>query len=144
MPFTEKLLLLAMAAQVLLTLALLIWLGRERVPRIMSGEVPMADIAVERTAYPLKARLLSNSFDNQFQLPVLFFIGALVALHLGVIGWVEVLLAWLFVVLRFVHAGIHVTTNHLYQRFAFYCAGLAVVVLFWLWLVLRILSASSI
>ena len=144
MPFTEKLLLLAMAAQVLLTVALLIWLGRERVPRIMSGEVPMADIAVERTAYPLKARLLSNSFDNQFQLPVLFFVGALVALHLGVIGWVEVLLAWLFVVLRFVHAGIHVTTNHLYQRFAVYCAGLAVVVLFWLWLVLRILSASSI
>ena len=144
MPFTEKLLLLAMAAQVLLTVALLIWLGRERVPRIMSGEVPMADIAVERTAYPLKARLLSNSFDNQFQLPVLFFVGALVALHLGVIGWVEVLLAWLFVVLRLVHAGIHVTTNHLYQRFAVYCAGLAVVVLFWLWLVLRILSASSI
>ncbi|KRB01222.1 hypothetical protein ASD83_06795 [Devosia sp. Root685] len=144
MPFTEKLFLLAIAAQVLLTIGLLFWLGRERVPRVMSGEIKAADIAVERTAYPLKARLLSNSFDNQFQLPVLFFVGALVALHLGTIGWLETLLAWAFVVLRLFHAAIHVTTNRLHQRFALYCSGLAVLVIFWLWLTLRIFLAPSI
>lgn len=141
MTLTEKLLILAMAAQVLLALGLLLWLGRERVPRIMRGEIAMADIAVERTAYPLKARLLSNSFDNQFQLPVLFFVGALLALHLGVVSWVEVILAWAFVALRYVHAAVHVTTNNVEQRFAAYGAGLAVLVLFWLWLIIRTLMS---
>ena len=144
MPLTEKLLLLAMAAQVLLAVAILVMMGRERVPRVMSGEIPMADIAVDRSAYPLRARLLSNNFDNQFQLPILFFVAALLALQLGVVGCVEVLLAWAFVVLRYVHAAIHITSNHLYRRFAAYCAGLAVLVLFWLWLVGKILLAPSI
>tara|TARA_R100000365_G_C2695548_1_gene35852 strand:- start:143 stop:544 length:402 start_codon:yes stop_codon:yes gene_type:complete len=133
-----------MAAQVLLTLALLIWMGKERVPRVMRGEIAVADIAVDRTAYPLKARLLSNSFDNQFQLPVLFFIGALLALGSGLVGWITLILAWLFVALRYVHAVIHVTTNRVHRRFAAYVAGLAVLALFWLWLTLRILLAPGI
>jgi len=32
-----------------------------------------------------------------------------------------------------------VTTNQVLQRFAVYCAGLVVLVLLWLWLVIRIL-----
>lgn len=141
MPLVEKLLTLAMAAQVLLAFTLVLWLGRERVPRVMSGEIAMADIAVERTAYPLKARLLSNSFDNQFQLPVLFLVGALLALHLGAVGWGDAILAWAFVLLRYLHAGIHVTTNNVEHRFAAYSGGLAVLALFWLWLVTRIVMS---
>ncbi len=138
MTLAAKLLILAVAAQVFLTIAILVLMGRERVPRVMSGEIPMADIAVERTAYPLKARLLSNNFDNQFQLPVLFYVAALLALFGTATGWVEVSLAWLFVALRYAHAFIHVTSNHLYHRFAAYSAGLAVLALLWLWLVLRL------
>ena len=141
MTLVDKLLILAMAAQVLLTLALLVLMGRERVPRVMSGEIPVADIAVDRSAYPLKARLLSNSFDNQFQLPVLFFVAALLTLQLGLVGWAEVILAWLFVALRYGHAVIHVTTNRVHRRFAVYSAGLAVLTLFWLWLTIRVLTA---
>ncbi|UXN73253.1 hypothetical protein N8D56_20255 [Devosia sp. A8/3-2] len=47
MPLTEKLLIPAMAVQVLLTIILLILMGHERVPRVMSGEVDIKDIAVE-------------------------------------------------------------------------------------------------
>jgi hypothetical protein len=135
---TAKLLLLAIAAQVLLTLIMLVLMGRERVPRVMSGEIKVADIAVERSAYPLHARLLSNSFDNQFQLPVLFYVAALLTLFATATGWIDVLLAWLFVALRYVHAVIHVTTNRVHMRFAAYTAGLAVLAIFWLWLVLRL------
>jgi len=138
-PFVVKLLVLAMAAQVFLTLAILVLMGRERVPRVMRGEIKMADIAVDRSAYPLKARLLSNSFDNQFQLPVLFFVAALVVLNFAMVGWVDVILAWLFVGLRIVHAAIHTTDNNLLRRFSAYTAGLVVLAVFWLWLVVRIL-----
>jgi hypothetical protein len=138
MPLTAKLLFLSIAAQILLTFIILILMGRQRVPRVMSGEIAMADIAVERTAYPLRARLLSNNFDNQFQLPVLFYVAALLALWSGGVGWLDVVLAWLFVVLRYVHAAIHTTSNSLLPRFAAYTAGMVVLIAMWIWLVLRL------
>jgi hypothetical protein len=140
---TEKLLIGAVIAQVLLTFAILVWMGRERVPRVMRGEIAMKDIAVERDAYPLQARLLSNNFDNQFQLPVLFYVGALLALWIGGVGWVEVALAYGFVALRYWHAGIHVTTNHVVRRFAVYAAGFGVLALFWLVIAVRALLAPG-
>ncbi len=139
MPLIDKLLILAVAAQVLLTLGVLVWMGLERVPRVARGEIAVRDIAVDREAYPLKARLLSNSFDNQFQLPVLLYVAVLLALWAGGAGWVEALLAWLFVALRYLHAAIHVTTNRVYRRFSVYSAGLVVLALLWLWLVLRLI-----
>ncbi|MFD1252494.1 MAPEG family protein [Devosia equisanguinis] len=137
MTLTIKLIILAMAAQVFLSMGILVLLGRERVPRIMSGEIPVATIAVERDAYPLKARLLSNNFDNQFQLPVLFYVGAILSLYAAP-GWPEAGLAWLFVASRYIHAYIHVTHNRVTQRFMAYVAGLAILALFWLWLVVRL------
>ncbi|UJW85673.1 MAPEG family protein [Devosia sp. SL43] len=138
MPLTAKLLIIAIAAQVFLTIAILVLMGRERVPRVMSGEIPVKDIAVDRDAYPLRARLLSNNFDNQFQLPVLFYVAGLLTLFATTPGWIDVILAWLFVASRYVHAAIHVTTNRVHMRFAAYTTGLALLSIFWLWLVLRL------
>lgn len=141
MTFADKLLIVAMALQALLAVILVVMMGRERVPRVMSGEIAMADIAVERTAYPLKARLLSNSFDNQFQLPVLFYAVALLALIQGGASWLEVAAAMVFVALRYGHAFIHVTRNDVMRRFVVYSAGLAVLCLLWLLVLLRLLLA---
>ena len=142
MELADKLLIAAMAAQVVLTLAILVWMGLERVPRVARGEIAVKDIAVDRDAYPLQARLLSNSFDNQFQLPVLFYVAVLLMLWSGGAGAAEAVLAWLFVVLRYGHAAVHVTTNRVNRRFAVYSAGLVVLALLWLWLVLRLVLLS--
>lgn len=144
MTLLDKLLVLSMAGQVVLTIAILVLMGRERVPRVMSGEINVADIAVDRSAYPLRARLLSNNFDNQFQLPVLFYAGAILALATGMVDGVLVALGAAFVCLRIIHSVIHVTSNRVHRRFAAYTAGLAVIALFWLWLVARILLAPSV
>lgn len=141
MTLVAKLLILAIAGQVLLTIIILVLMGRERVPRVMSGEIPLQDIAVDRTAYPLKARLLSNNFDNQFQLPVLFYVAALLALWAGIVNWPVVIAAWAFVVLRYVHAAIHITSNRVHQRFAVYATGLAVLAILWLLVLFPILLA---
>ena len=138
MLYAEKLLILAMTLQVLLTAAILVWMGAERVPRVMRGEIKLDDIAVDRDAYPLRARLLSNNFDNQFQLPVLFYVAALLSLWGNGTGWLEAALAWLFVALRYGHAFVHVTSNNVYRRFVLYCAGLVVLGLLWLWLAIKL------
>jgi hypothetical protein len=66
-------------------------------------------------------------------------VAVLLALWAGGSGWTEVILAGLFVALRYAHAAIHVTTNRVHRRFAVYTAGLVVLALLWLWLVLRLL-----
>ena len=139
MALVDKLLILAIAAQVLLALGILVWMGFERVPRVARGEIAVKDIAVERQGYPLRARLLSNNFDNQFQLPVLFYVAALLLLWSGGAGWAELALAWLFVALRYGHAAVHVTTNRVYRRFFTYTAGLVVLAVLWVWLVVRLI-----
>ena len=130
----------AILTQGALALGLLWYLGTIRIPMVMKGEVRVDDIALDRNAWPARERQASNAFDNQFQLPVLFCVGALLALYFGPTIF-EVLLAWLFVVTRYVHAYVHVTDNHVVRRFAAYFAGLVILCVLWLDLVVRLFLA---
>lgn len=130
----------AILAQGALALGLLWYLGTIRIPMVMKGEVRIDDIALERQGWPKREWQASNAFDNQFQLPVLFYVAAGLALYFGPTVF-EVVLAWLFVVTRYVHAFVHVTDNHVIRRFAAYFAGLAVLCMFWLDLVVRLFLA---
>jgi hypothetical protein len=127
----------AILAQGALALGLLWYLGTIRIPMVTKGEVRVDDIALDRNAWPVRSRQASNAFDNQFQLPVLFYVGALLALHFGP-TLIEVGLAWLFVATRYVHAWVHITDNHVIRRFGAYLAGLVVLCLLWLDLVVRL------
>jgi len=130
----------AILAQGVLALGLLWYLGTIRIPMVMKGEVRIDDVALERKAWPKREWQASNAFDNQFQLPVLFYVAAALALYFGA-TILEVVLAWFFVLTRYVHAFVHVTDNHVIRRFVAYFAGLAVLCLFWLDLAVRLILA---
>ena len=49
------------------------------------------------------------------------------------------LLAWVFVALRIMHAYVHVTSNHLAQRGALFIAGAMVLAMMWAIYMVRIL-----
>ncbi|MEP7240504.1 MAG: MAPEG family protein [Devosia sp.] len=123
-------------AQALLALALLFLLGTIRVPMVQRREVRLGDVALSRDPWPEREKKVSNAFDNQFQLPLLFYAGCGLSLYFGTI-WIEVAIAWLFVVTRWVHAGIFVTSNHVVRRFTAYTAGYAILSAFWLELLAR-------
>ena len=131
-------LILAMLAQGLLALALLIHLGTHRVPLVLNGKVRIEEIALDKERWPERARQASNAFDNQFQLPVLFYVACLVAIAFGATLF-EVVLAALFVVSRYIHAFIHITSNHVVRRFSAYLTGLIVLCIIWLDLVVRLI-----
>ena len=130
----------AILAQGALALGLLWYLGTIRIPMVMKGEVRIDDIALERKGWPKREWQASNAFDNQFQLPVLFYVGAGLALYFGP-TLLEIVLAWLFVVSRYAHAFVHVTDNHVIRRFAAYLIGLLLLCVFWLDLAVRLLLA---
>jgi hypothetical protein len=139
MTHLDKLLILALVLQVALTFGVLILLGRARLPLIARGEVRIDDIAVASSAWPLKSQQIANNFNNQFQLPVLFYIALVLILVVGGAGLFEVVLAFAFVATRYAHAYIHCTSNNVRQRFAAYFAGLVLLILLWGWIVVRLL-----
>ncbi len=132
----------AMLLQGALGLAIVVYLGSIRIPMIMRGEVRVDRIALDRGGWPERERRVSNAFDNQFQLPVLFYLAGGLAILFGP-SWFEVLLAWLFVGSRYVHAAIHIRDNHVVRRFIAYCVGLATLIVFWLDLGVRLLLAAT-
>lgn len=126
---------------VLMTFVLLIATGHARVRDLTERRVRMADIALGQGAWPPKTAQIAAAFNNQFQLPALFYILVILTLLTGKQDYFFVAAEWLFVLLRIAHAAIHVTTNDVPRRFQAFVAGAFVLMLMWLWYAVRILAA---
>ena len=119
--------------QIALTLGLLVWSGVLRIRAVRGRTIHYRDIALGEPNWPPQATQVSNAFANQLELPVLFYLAIVLALIAGgPPSTLMVVLSWLFVVSRGVHALIHTTTNNVPRRFFAYVAGLFILGLIWL------------
>jgi hypothetical protein len=122
-----------------LTFALLLWMAGARRQALVGGQTKIRDIALRQPNWPERATQIGNCFSNQFEIPVLFYVLIAIALPLRHADLVIVLLSWVFVVTRFVHAGIFVSSNDLGQRSIVWFAGVLVLFAMWLYFALKIL-----
>src|SRR5882724_21960 len=122
-----------------LAFALLLWMASARTRALTSREISLKDIALGQPNWPTRATQIGNCFANQFELPLLFYILIGLALPLRHADFVIVLLSWVFVITRFAHAGIFVTSNNMQQRSLAWFAGVLVLFAMWLHFALRIL-----
>lgn len=123
MPTENTLIFVPVLAHMLLVFALFIKLGIEKTKAVRAGQVDRALAALDSQAWPEPVRKVSNSIDNQFQLPMLFYALSFIAYLSGHGGPVVVALLGLYVVSRYVHAYIHITSNYVPQRFRAFLAG---------------------
>jgi len=122
--------------QVLLVFILMFWMALKRQAAVRRGEVHPRDIALREPNWPTKAMQIANSFSNQFESPVLFYLVTILALMTRQADLLFVLLSWVFVVLRYIHAFIHTTSNRVTYRGLVY--GLSALVLLALWVELTL------
>jgi hypothetical protein len=122
-----------------LTFFLLLWMAGARRNALVSRQTKVRDIALGQPNWPDRATQIGNCYMNQFELPLLFYILIALALPLRHADLVIVLLSWVFVVTRFAHAGIFVTSNDLNQRSLAWFAGVLVLFAMWLYFALKIL-----
>jgi hypothetical protein len=122
-----------------LTFALLLWMVGARRNALVGGETKIRDIALGQPNWPNRATQIGNCYKNQFELPLLFYILIALALPLRHADLFIVLMSWVFVVTRFAHAGIFVTSNDLGQRSTAWLAGVLVLLAMWIYFVLKIL-----
>jgi hypothetical protein len=139
----QQAILIPVFAQVALSFALLFTLGSARVAAVKRGEVAVKDIALGQKAWPARIAQNSNSFDSQFQVPVLFYVLVGLALTLNQVDTLLISGAWVFAASRMLHALVHVTTNRIAQRFNAFLAGVLVLASMWLWFAARTLAGIS-
>ena len=131
--------LLPLFVQVALTLSLLFWTGRARVAAVRRGDVHPRDIALRQPNWPKQETQIANAYQNQLELPVLFYVLTILAIITKHADLLFVVLAWVFVILRFVHAYIHLTSNHVGRRFAAFAASVVVLLVMWVIFILQIM-----
>jgi len=133
--------LLPVFVQVGLTFFLLFWMGAVRLRALKGREVRLGDIALRQPAWPERPTQISNAYDNQFQLPVLFYSLVPLALITRKADLLFVVLSWIFVATRLAHAAIHTTSNNVQQRFMAFLAGAVVLLIMWIVFAAHILLA---
>jgi hypothetical protein len=122
-----------------LTFALLLGMAATRRGALVSGQTKARDVVSGKPNWPVRAAQLGDCYSNQFELPLLFYVLIAIALPLRHMDYVMVLLSWVFVVTRFAHAGIFVSSNDLKQRSLAWFSGVLVLFAMWLYFALSIL-----
>ena len=125
--------------QVLLTFAVGFWLAGLRTRALTRREVRPQDIDLGQSNWPRRSMQVGNSYRNQFELPVLFFVLTILAIMTRHADFLFVVLAWVFVLSRVVHAFIHVTSNNLRLRGLWFGVGAVVLFIMWVIFIVRIL-----
>lgn len=134
--------LLPVFVQVGLTFFLLLWMGRSRLAHIRAGEVRVKDIALGERNWPARAQQIANSYQSQFELPVLFYAVVALALITRKADVAMVVLAWMYVAARLAHAYIHTTSNKVAWRFQAFLVSAVILMLMWIVFAMRIFFAE--
>ena len=124
--------------QIALTFLLLFWMARARVGAVMRRDVKVAEVVLGQPGWPPRITQIGNSFHNQLQLPVLFYVLVGLAIAVKKDDLLFVVMEWLFVLLRIAHAYVHTGTNNLRHRFNIFAAGVCVLAAMWVIFAARI------
>lgn len=88
--------------------------------RTYSGDAPDAVIVAGR------------HFDNQFQVPLLFFITCLATQVFNAVDTTALILAWAFIGTRLIHTFVHLTSNNVLRRALSFFAGFICIIGMWI------------
>ena len=128
-----------MFAMVFLTFVILISLFITRVRAVKTGKIKASYFKTyQGQQEPDLSLKLSRHFTNIFEAPTLFYIACLAGMITQVTALAFLLLAWLYVVLRVLHAYIHTGKNNIQRRINIYMSSWAVLLVMWVYLVAHV------
>jgi hypothetical protein len=86
----------------------------------------------ESSQVPPEVRIPNRNFMNLLEVPLLFYVGCLLAFVTQHTDNLLVNLAWVYVALRVAHSLVHLSYNHVMHRLVLFAISNVVVVAFWL------------
>jgi hypothetical protein len=144
MPANSLHLIAACFAMVLLTTAVGCLMLFTRVKEMRSKRIhPQAASTSTKMAAHLENIQPADNFRRLYEVPVLFYALAAIALTVGAIPSWMVLGSWIFVALRAAHSIIHCTNNIVYHRLAVFMASFGLLAAMWVCFFISVLGASA-
>jgi hypothetical protein len=110
-------------AQILLILLMYILLGYRKAKAVKTGSVNLKATALDNKAWHDGVLKVSNNIDNQFEIPIVFFVLCLLFYGIGQVDVLVLTLAWAYVISRYVHAYVHVGSNYVPLRMRIFSVG---------------------
>ena len=80
-----------------------------------------------------------QTLKNQFELPILFYFLISLLLIFDSVSLIDLVLAWIFVISRYIHCFIRLTTNYVPYRAKVFMVGLLTLIISWINLLYKIL-----
>ena len=80
---------------------------------------------------PEPLRIHARHVRNLFEAPILLYVIVLIAYVTQQTGWLPVLLAWAYVLLRIAHSYVHLTSNRVMLRFRLFALSWIVLLVLW-------------
>ena len=129
---------LPMGALAFLTFLVLVQVPIRRIAAARGGLVKAADFQFgESAAVPGHVSIPNRNYMNLLELPVLFYVGALMYEISSKVDVLALTLAWSYVGCRAAHSIIHLTYNHVFHRLAAFAASNVVLLFFWILFFIR-------
>lgn len=122
-----------------LIFVLLFWMAGLRQGAVHRGELTFQDAALG-SPWTGRAAQVTASFNNQFQLPALFFVVVILALVTRKADVAFVVLEWVFVVFRILHAAVHTGPNVVRVRGPIWGIAALALLIMWIWFAAHILA----
>ena len=116
---------------VALTFVLLLAAGVARARALRSGDVREEEIVLREPNWPARPTQLINAYQNQLELPVLYYLVVVATFFSGHMTGPMLVLSWAFVASRLVHALVHATSNRLRLRSMSFLAGYLLLAAMW-------------
>lgn len=136
----EKLILLPVFVQVLLTSVVMVLMGRRRIRAAKNKEISVAAFkTMNLTGANEQVIATSRNFDNQFQMPMLYLFSVLFTLQLGLADLAYVVLGAAYVLLRVLHTVVHIGSNTVRLRFNIFLLSCVLLWAIWLRLAWQVL-----
>lgn len=127
----NTLLLMIMYAYFIYITFLMFHMFKARKKAVLKNEISASYFKAYQGEASERLAAIGNHFNNQFQIPVVFWIVCSVALSLNTVSYVTVSFAFAFLISRLVHSYIFLTTNNVIKRaMAYGVGGLCVNALF--------------
>lgn len=112
--------------------AIAVFLFRTRVRALKNREVSMKYFKTYNdTPPPEYSRIAERHYENQFEVPMLFFATGVMQFSLGLVNELTIGLMWAFVISRLLHSYIHLGSNNIRLRLPFFTVGWFAILALW-------------
>ncbi len=112
--------------------------GFRRIRAVRQGRVPAASFRLgESPDVPTDVSVANRNLMNLLEMPLLFYVVCVLLYVTRRTDAFALGAAWVYVGLRIVHTGIHLTSNRIVRRLVAFAAGNFVLLVLWLCFIVR-------